>query len=59
MVKLSIYNVPGEEIKVLINGLKQKGTYTINLNASDLGKEVCYTVLQLDKIMMTHKFVVQ
>ena len=59
MVKLSVYNVLGEEVKVLTNGLKQEGTYTQNLDASNLSKGVYYTVLQLDDIMATYKLVVQ
>ncbi len=35
-VKLAIYNTLGEELKVLVNGLQEANSYTINFNASEL-----------------------
>ena len=35
-VKLSVYNIIGEQVAELINGYKEAGVYSINFNASDL-----------------------
>ena len=35
-VKLTVYNIIGEQVAELINGYKEAGVYSINFNASDL-----------------------
>jgi hypothetical protein len=36
MVKLTLYNILGQEIRTLVNEMKEAGTHTINIDASDL-----------------------
>ncbi len=41
MVNISIYNVLGQEIKILVNGVKEYGYHSITWNGQDnLGKEM-------------------
>ncbi len=40
MVKMSIYNVLGEEIKVIANGFKKAGNYSVKVNCSDLSSGI-------------------
>jgi hypothetical protein len=35
-VKLTLFNILGQEIKILVNGFEAAGVHTIELNASDL-----------------------
>ncbi len=36
MVKLTLYNILGQEIRTLVNEVKDAGTHTFNFDASDL-----------------------
>jgi hypothetical protein len=40
MVKLTLYNILGQEIKTLVNEVKDAGTHTLNFDASDLNSGV-------------------
>ncbi|MBK9334727.1 MAG: T9SS type A sorting domain-containing protein [Ignavibacteria bacterium] len=42
IVKLSIYNMLGQEVKMLVNGFQTGGYYTVNFNASDFSSGVYY-----------------
>jgi hypothetical protein len=35
-VKLTVYNIVGEQVAVLVDGFREKGVYTINFNAENL-----------------------
>jgi len=39
-VKLAVYNLLGQEVKVLVDGFTAEGTHTINFDASDLNSGV-------------------
>ena len=39
-VKLTVYNLLGQEIATLINGVKEAGTHTINYNAEELNSGI-------------------
>jgi hypothetical protein len=41
-VKLSVYDLLGNEVKTLINGFTQKGSYTVNLNAAGFSSGVYF-----------------
>jgi hypothetical protein len=41
-VKLSVYDLLGNEVKTLINGFTQKGSYTVDLNAAGLSSGVYF-----------------
>ena len=51
-VKLTLYNILGEEIKTLANEFKESGAYTINFDAADLnsGIYIYRIVVSSDKI---------
>ncbi len=36
MVKITVYNILGQEVKVLVNGLQNRGKYTIKFDAKNL-----------------------
>ena len=55
-VELNIYNSKGEVVRKLFNGMKEKGKYQINFNASSLSSGVYYYSLKLDnKRLATRK----
>jgi len=39
-VKLSIYNIIGEEVATLVNGFRNAGSYSVNLDASNLSSGI-------------------
>ena len=41
-VKLAIYDVLGNEVAVIVDGFKQAGSYSVNLNASNLSSGVYF-----------------
>jgi len=46
LVKLSIYDVLGKEVKTLVNERKQAGTYQVTFNADDLPSGIYFYKLQ-------------
>ncbi len=56
-IKLTLYNILGQEIKTLINEFKDSGIYTVDFNASDLNSGLYIYSLeagsQLQTKMMT------
>lgn len=41
-VKLSVFNILGEEVQILMNEIKEAGVYTINFNASQLNSGIYF-----------------
>jgi hypothetical protein len=54
-VKLSVYNVLGQEVATLVNGLKEAGTYTINWNASNVSSGIYIYRLESAGQVLTKK----
>ncbi|MDP2365252.1 MAG: T9SS type A sorting domain-containing protein, partial [Ignavibacteria bacterium] len=51
-VKLTLFNILGQEIRTLVNEYKESGVHTINLNASELnsGMYIYQLTIHSDKI---------
>ncbi|MBS1518937.1 MAG: T9SS type A sorting domain-containing protein [Bacteroidetes bacterium] len=45
-VKLSVFNILGQEVKTLLNDFRQAGNYSIEFNAADLSSGIYYYKLQ-------------
>jgi hypothetical protein len=56
-VRLSVYDVSGKEVKVLTNGYKQPGNYSVTFNADDLASGVYYYRISMNGFDRTHKMV--
>jgi len=54
-VKLSVYNLVGEEVAVLVNGFRQAGTFEVNFDASNLSTGVYLYKLQSANSVQTMK----
>ncbi len=54
-VKLSVYNLLGEEVAVLLNGFSQAGTFEVTFNASNLSTGVYLYKLQSANSVQTKK----
>ncbi len=54
-VKLSVYNLVGEEVAVLVNGFSQVGTFDVTFNASNLPSGVYLYKLQSANSIQTRK----
>ena len=55
MVRLTLYNILGQEIRTLVNEVKEAGTHTINLNASDLNSGVYIYKIESGSFTQTKK----
>lgn len=55
IVRLSIYNLVGEEVAILVNGYKQAGFYETTFDASKLPSGTYIYKLQSDKSFLTKK----
>jgi len=56
-VKLTIYDVMGREITVLVNQKQNAGTYEVEWNASDFASGVYFYSLQVGNMMVTKKMI--
>jgi hypothetical protein len=56
-VRLVIYDVSGKEVKMLINGYKQAGNYSVTFNADDLASGIYYYRISTNGFNKTHKMV--
>jgi len=55
IVKLTLYNILGQEIRTLVNEVKEAGAHTFNFNASDLNSGVYIYKLQAGTFTQTKK----
>jgi len=55
IVRLSIYNLLGEEVSVLVNGYKKAGKYEIDWTAENLSSGIYFYKLQTEKLTLTKK----
>jgi len=55
-VVLTVYDIAGREIKVLVNDSQLAGNHTIELNAGDLSSGIYLYKLQADGLTQTRKF---
>jgi hypothetical protein len=58
-VNLSLFDVSGRLVKVLVSGGKQAGSHALTFNAGTLGKGIYYYKLQAGKLNSTGKMVIQ
>jgi len=56
-VKLSIHNILGEEIRVLLNGEKEAGYHSIDFNGSDLPSGVYFYRIQAGSYIAMNKMI--
>ena len=56
-VKLSVYNVLGEEIAVLVNEMKAKGTYKVQFDGSDLASNIYFCSLKINDDTVTRRMI--
>jgi hypothetical protein len=56
-VKLSVYNILGQEVATLVNGEQEPGRYNINFDASGLPSGIYFYTLQTPYFTKTNKMV--
>lgn len=56
-VRLTVYNIIGEEVRVLAEGEKEAGFYTVNFKANDLPSGVYLYRLQAGNFVQTRKMI--
>ena len=56
-VKISIYNILGQEVKILVNKNMQPGEYKVAFDASDLASGVYFYKLESSSYTETKKMV--
>jgi len=56
-VKISVYNMMGKEVAVLVNGFQKAGYFDINFNASNLSSGVYFYRIFTDKFVNTKKMI--
>jgi len=55
LVRLTLYNILGQEIRTLVNEVKEAGTHSINFNASDLNSGVYVYKIESGSFTQTKK----
>ena len=56
-VKLTIFNMVGQEVKTLVNGFKKEGSYDIKCNLSDLSSGVYFYKIEAQEFSMVKKMI--
>jgi hypothetical protein len=56
-VKLSIYDILGKEVKVLINEKKNAGKYEVKWNAGDFSSGIYFYTLDVENFIITKKLI--
>ena len=54
-VKLTIYNLLGQEIKTLVNGFKESGVHNVSFDARDLNSGIYLYKLEANNFNQTRK----
>ena len=54
-VRISVFDIMGKEIRTLVSGILQSGTYTVDLNADELTSGVYFYKLETDNFNETKK----
>lgn len=54
-VRLSVYNVLGQQVEVLVNGLRAAGSYTVEWNASNMASGLYIYRLETSSVVLTRK----
>ena len=57
-VSISIYNIRGEFIEYLVNGVYEPGNYTMHLDAGDYFSGIYFYRLQTENSILTRKFII-
>jgi len=57
-VKLTIFNVQGREVQILVNDIKTPGEYTVEVNAQNLSSGIYFYHLKAESFSETKKFIV-
>lgn len=47
-VKVTVYNIMGQEVATLLNGFRAEGTHTVNFNAANLNSGMYFCKMQAD-----------
>lgn len=55
VVKLGVYNLLGQEVKVLVNEFKEAGPHTVTFDASSLTSGVYFYIIETPKFRQTKK----
>ena len=55
IVKLTIFNILGQEIRTLVNEFKESGANTINFDASDLNSGIYIYKIEAGNFVQTRK----
>jgi hypothetical protein len=54
-IKLTIYNILGQQVELLVDGFRNAGTYEVNWNASNLPSGIYIYTIQSENIHITKK----
>ena len=55
MVRLTLYNILGQELKTLVNEVKEAGTHTFNLEARELNSGAYIYKLESGSFVQSRK----
>ena len=56
-VKLTVYNMLGQQVTTLVNGYEQAGTYSVTWNASNLASGIYFYTLQTGAFVVSKKMI--
>ncbi len=54
-VKLTVYNLLGEQVAELVNGIKEAGIYTVNFNAENLNSGMYIYKIEANGFIQSRK----
>jgi hypothetical protein len=57
-VELTIYNILGEEIAVLVNEMKTRGTYNVEFDGSGLARNIYFCSLKINNETITRRMII-
>jgi hypothetical protein len=56
-VRLAVYDAAGKEVKLLADGFKQRGNYSVTFTADNMASGIYYYKIMMDGFSKTHKMV--